>query len=76
MALDPRLLEVLACPIDRGALWYFEAEQFLYNPRLKRKYLIVNQLPVLLADEAVEVSAAEHEQLISPGSARSAQPTP
>lgn len=73
MALDPRLLEVIACPEDRGPLLYFKAEGpstgsgqgFLYNPRLKKKYLIANDVPVLLVSESVSVSTAEHEQVIS-----------
>ena len=40
MALDAKLLEILACPEDKGPLLYFEDEQVLYNPRLKRKYEI------------------------------------
>ena len=38
MALDPQLLEILACPEDKGPLLYFEDEDSLYNPRLKRRY--------------------------------------
>ncbi len=34
MALDPMLLEILACPDDKGPLLYFEDEDALYNPRL------------------------------------------
>ncbi len=67
MALDPQLLEVIVCPVDRGPLVNCEAEGFLYNPRLKRKYPVVSGIPVLLAAEAVAVGAAEHEQLVSRG---------
>ena len=35
MALDPQLLEILACPEDKGPLLYFEDEDALYNPRLQ-----------------------------------------
>ena len=35
MALDPKLLEILACPEDKGPLLYFEDEASLYNPRLQ-----------------------------------------
>ena len=38
MALDPKLLEILACPEDKGPLLYFADEAALYNPRLKRRY--------------------------------------
>ena len=32
MALDPGLLEILACPDDKGPLKYFADEEILYNP--------------------------------------------
>ncbi len=35
MALDAQLLEILACPDDKGPLLYFEDEDTLYNPRLQ-----------------------------------------
>lgn len=65
MALDPRLLEVLACPEDKGPLLYLEDEDTLYNPRLKRRYRITDGIPVLLVDEAETVSDDEHERLVA-----------
>jgi uncharacterized protein len=63
MSLDPLLLEVLACPADRGPLLWFEDEDVLYNPRLKKSYAVHDGVPVLLVDEAVDVGEAEHERL-------------
>ena len=65
MALDPKLLEILACPEDKGSLLYLESEQALYNPRLKRRYQIKDGIPVMLIDEAESVSAAEDERLVA-----------
>ena len=65
MGLDRRLLEVLACPEDKGPLWYFEDEEILYNPRLRRVFVIDNGIPVLLIDESKEVSDDEHKRLAS-----------
>ncbi|MGH9169304.1 MAG: Trm112 family protein [Acidimicrobiales bacterium] len=65
MALDSLLLEILACPEDKGPLLYFEDEDTLYNPRLKRRYRITDGIPVMLVDEAETVSDAEHERLNS-----------
>ena len=62
MTLDPLLQEVLVCPEDRGSLWYFEDEQVLYNPRLRRKYLIRDGIPVMLIDEAVPVDLDDHRR--------------
>ena len=65
MSLDQRLLEVLACPEDKGPLWYFEDEEILYNPRLRRVFEIDNGIPVLLIDESKQVSDDEHQRLTS-----------
>lgn len=65
MALDPQLLEILACPEDKGPLLYFEDEGILYNPRLKRRYLIKEDIPVMLIDEAESVDDDEHDRLIA-----------
>ena len=59
--LDPKLLEILVCPVDRGPLLY--VDNVLYNPRLHKSYRIEAGIPVLLADEAVEVSPDEHDRL-------------
>jgi uncharacterized protein YbaR (Trm112 family) len=63
VSLDPLLLDVLACPIDKGPLLWFEDEDILYNPRLKKSYRVDDGVPVMLVDEAVDVSDAEHERL-------------
>jgi len=55
MALDQQLLDILACPDDKGPLLYFESEDSLYNPRLKRRYAIKDDIPIMLIDEAQKV---------------------
>ena len=65
MALDPKLLEILACPEDKGSLLYFESEHALYNPRLKRRYEIRDDIPVMLIDEATTVDDDEHDRLMA-----------
>jgi uncharacterized protein YbaR (Trm112 family) len=67
MGLDPQLLEILACPEDKGPLLYFEDEDSLYNPRLKRRYRIQDGIPIMLIDEAEEVDDEEHERLLGKG---------
>ncbi len=52
MALAPELLAILACPEDKGPLYYLEDEQVLFNPRLRRTYAIRDDIPVMLIDEA------------------------
>jgi uncharacterized protein YbaR (Trm112 family) len=65
MSLDPLLLDVLACPIDKGPLLWFEDEDVLYNPRLKKSYAVDDGVPVLLVDEAADVGEAENERLMA-----------
>jgi uncharacterized protein YbaR (Trm112 family) len=75
MALDQNLLEILACPEDKGPLLYFEAEDALYNPRLHRRYMITDGIPVMLIDEAESVDDAEHERLVALAAAEGITPT-
>ena len=75
MALDPQLLDILACPEDKGPLLYFEDEDSLYNPRLRRRYPIRQDIPIMLVDEAETVDEAEHERLLAKAEARGITPT-
>jgi uncharacterized protein YbaR (Trm112 family) len=75
MALDPTLLELLACPEDKGPLYYVESEQMLYNPRLHRRYEIRDDIPILLIDEAVTVDDTEHERVMAKIAAEGIRPT-
>ena len=75
MALDPQLLDILACPEDKGPLLYFEDEAALYNPRLKRRYRIEDDIPVMLVDEAEGVDDAEHDRLLAKAEADGITPT-
>lgn len=59
MTLDAQLLGILACPEDKGSLYYFSTDEFLYNPRLGRKYLVQDGIPIMLIDEAVVVDESE-----------------
>jgi uncharacterized protein len=73
--LDPLLLEILACPEDKGPLLYFADEEALYNPRLRRRYEIRDDIPVMLIDEATTVEDAEHERLLAKADADGIRPT-
>ncbi len=75
MALDKLLLDILACPQDKGPLLYFEDEDSLYNPRLHRRYQVRNAIPVMLLDEAEQVDDAEHERLVAKAEADGVAPT-
>ena len=70
MALDAKLLEILACPEDKGPLLYFADEDTLYNPRLQRRYRVQDDIPIMLIDEAETVDAAEHDRLMQKADGR------
>jgi uncharacterized protein YbaR (Trm112 family) len=75
MTLDPQLLEILACPEDKGPLLWFEDELALYNPRLKRRYAVREGIPVMLVDEAEAVGDDEHVRLLAKAEAQGIRPT-
>ena len=61
--IEPALLSILACPEDKGPLFYIQAEELLYNPRLHRAYKVVDGIPVMLIEESTQVTDAEHARL-------------
>lgn len=73
--LDSRLLEILACPQDKGPLVFFADEDALYNPRLHRRYAVRENIPVMLVEDAETVDAAEHERLMAKADAEGLRPT-
>ena len=73
MALDPRLLEILACPQDKGPLLYLGDS--LYNPRLKRRYSVKDDIPIMLIDEADSVDDAEDAEIMARVERESIRPT-
>jgi uncharacterized protein YbaR (Trm112 family) len=69
--LDDKLLSILVCPQDRGPL-LLVGDECLYNPRLRRAYRIDDGIPVLLIDEAVNVTDdAEHQRMLESASRQS-----
>ncbi len=75
MALEPQLLEILACPEDKGPLLYFADEDALYNARLKRRYAVRDDIPIMLIDEAEAVADEEHDRLMAKAEAQGIRPT-
>lgn len=63
MSLDPSLLAILACPEDKGPLFYVESEQVLVNPRLARTYEVRDGIPVMLVEEATTLADDELARL-------------
>ncbi len=51
-AIDPRLLEILVCPLTRGPLVYDREAGELISAKAGLAYPIRNGIPIMLADEA------------------------
>jgi uncharacterized protein YbaR (Trm112 family) len=50
--IDPRLLEILACPACKGNLNYDEENQKLICEKCRLRYPIKDDIPVMLIDQA------------------------
>jgi uncharacterized protein YbaR (Trm112 family) len=73
--IDPSLLAILACPEDKGPLWFLESESLLFNPRLQRSYPVIDGIPVMLIQESSAVSDAEALRLQGIISSQGLNPT-
>ena len=56
---DPKLLEILVCPVTKGALTYDAAAQELISKSARLAYPIRGGIPIMLADEARPLSDEE-----------------
>ena len=50
--IDPRLLEILVCPLTKGPLEYDRAANELISRSARRAYPIRDGIPIMLAEEA------------------------
>ncbi|MEU8526668.1 MULTISPECIES: Trm112 family protein [Streptomyces] len=64
---DDPLLQLLACPLDKGPLTLPPGREVLYNPRLQLGYPIVDGIPQLLPSSGTRVSPEDHERYTSSG---------
>ncbi len=74
-SVNSRLLEILACPKDKGNLIYLDDEEMLYNPRLQMRYEVRQGIPVMLIDEATTVNQVEHERIMAKVAELNLKPT-
>ncbi len=61
--MDAKLLDILVCPLCKSPLIYHKAEQELICKADRLAFAIKDDIPVMLADEARELSAQEAESL-------------
>jgi len=57
--VDPKLLEILVCPLTKGPLRYDRAAKELISPQAGLAYPIRDGIPIMLVDEARPLSDAE-----------------
>lgn len=57
--VDPKLLEVLVCPVTRGPLVYDRKANELVSKSARLAYPVREGVPIMLADEARELSDKE-----------------
>ena len=57
--MDPRLLDILVCPICKGPLLYRKVEQELICKADRLAFQIRDGIPVMLEDEARKLDPAE-----------------
>lgn len=61
--MDARLLDILVCPICKGPLDYLKDKQELVCKPCRLAYAIRDGIPVMLEDEARQMSAEEVDAL-------------
>ncbi len=53
--VDPKLLEILVCPLTKQTLKYDAEAQELVSPKARLAYSIRDGVPIMLVDEAREL---------------------
>lgn len=56
--VDPKLLEILVCPVTKGPLRYDRDKQELISDKAGLAFPIRDGIPIMLADEAREIDTA------------------
>ena len=57
--IDPRLLDVLVCPLTRSALHYDRARQELISKQARKAFPVRSGVPIMLVEEARDLSDNE-----------------
>jgi uncharacterized protein len=60
--IDPKLLEILVCPLTKGPLRYDRAAQELISEEAGLAYPIRDGIPIMLVDEARQLRDDEKGQ--------------
>jgi uncharacterized protein len=62
MSLDPKLLEILVCPLTKGPLTMSADRTELISYSARLAYPIRDGIPIMLVDEARELRADEERK--------------
>ena len=58
--MDPKLLDMLVCPVTKGPLVYDRQKQELISKSARLAYPIRDGIPVMLEDEARRLEPSEY----------------
>jgi len=61
--IDPKLLEILVCPVTKAGLIYDAEKQTLTSLAARLIYPIKEGVPIMLAEDALSLSEEEHRRL-------------
>jgi uncharacterized protein len=67
--VDPKLLEILVCPLTKAALRYDREKQELISDQAGLAYPIRDGIPIMLVDEARTLSEEEKTAVKAQGAA-------
>jgi len=59
LSMDKKLLDILVCPVTKGPLIYDKKNKELISRSARLAYPIVDGIPVMLEEEARELTAEE-----------------
>jgi hypothetical protein len=59
--VDPKLFDILVCPVTKGPLIYDKEKQELISKSARLAYPIRDGIPVMLEDEARRLEPVEYE---------------
>ncbi len=62
--MDPRLIEMLACPVSKAPVFYSEARQLIVCPTSKLAYPIKDGIAAMLPEDAIKLE--DNDPLLAP----------
>ena len=60
--MEPKLLELLVCPVTKGPLVYMREQQELFSRSARLAYPVRDGIPIMLETEARPLSDEEYER--------------